>query len=45
MQNPDTEAVKPYETPTLQIHGSVEEITERTGGQDIDGLGGSNFPA
>ena len=42
--NERTQPVKPYEEPTLQIHGSVEDITQRTGGEPIDGLEGSNFP-
>jgi hypothetical protein len=32
---------KPYRTPQLTVHGSVEKITGRSGGGSGDGMSGS----
>jgi hypothetical protein len=34
---------RPYQTPQLVRHGTVEEITQAFGVGPVDGLGGSRF--
>ena len=37
----ETKAKKPYTTPHMTIHGTVEKITGDVAGNDTDGFGGS----
>lgn len=38
-----SEGKKPYATPSLTLHGTIEEITQTIGLTTADGLTGSNI--
>ena len=42
-KEPEEQAKKPYSTPELTVHGSVEAITQAVAGSVTDGIIGSQI--